>query len=100
MLKKVGIGCGALVAILGIAGAVFYFGWMVPPDAEEVCDNVARLTAQEAGVDVSTLPATLHAECVQGATTRPQYGLLPWVQRLKCTRDAATMDELRAGEGR
>lgn len=96
MGKKIAIGCGSIIGVVAAAVLIFYVGWLIPPDAEEVCDNVIRLSS-EARPDASEQAlAALRVQCIEGATTRPQYGKMPWVTSLKCQRDAASVEELRA----
>jgi hypothetical protein len=83
---------GAIVAVLGLAVAIFWFGWLSPPDAQDVCDNVARITKDATGVDV---PAKAKEECVQSASKAPDFGRAIWVKQLRCMRDAKNHDELQ-----
>jgi hypothetical protein len=84
---------GAIVGVLALAVAIFWFGWLSPPAAEDVCDNVARIAKDETGVE---LPAKAKDECVKSASKVPDFGRAVWVKQLKCMRDAKNRDELEA----
>jgi hypothetical protein len=83
---------GGIVATIIVAVIIFYLGWMRAPSAEEVCDNVAAITKKETGAD---LGAKAREECIR-RTHPPNAGLIPWVKRMKCTRDASSLHELEA----
>ena len=87
---------GILFLTILAAVAVFYVGWMRPPSGAAVCDNVARIMKKEANVEMS---ANDREVCIRDAETQPHYGIVPWVKRLKCTRDAETSAELKACQG-
>ncbi len=83
---------GGIFATLIAAVAIFYFGWLSPPSADSVCDNVVKLTVAEleskgAKAD-DAAKKSLEAKCTKVATTPPEFGKGPWVKRLKCMRDA------------
>ena len=61
-----------------------------------VCDNVARIMKKEANVDMS---AKDRDACIRDAETQPQFGIVPWVKRLECVRDAETSGDLKACDG-
>ena len=87
---------GTLFLTLFAAVAIFYIGWMRPPSGAAVCDNVARIMKKEANADMS---AKDREACIRDAETQPQFGLVPWVKRLKCVRDAETSADLKACDG-
>src|SRR5262245_5038382 len=97
-LKIVGGIIGALVA----AVAIFYFNWLSPPAAEDVCENVERVAKKEiedkAGVKEVSADATkeLRDDCMRRASNAPEFGRAIWVKRLKCMRDASDMPALKA----
>jgi hypothetical protein len=87
---------GVVFLTIFAAVAIFYVGWMRPPSGADVCDNVARIMKKEAHVEMG---AKDREACIRSAETKPQFGLIPWVKRLKCMRDAQTSTELAACEG-
>jgi hypothetical protein len=90
---------GILVTIV-LAALVFYIGWLRPPAPETVCENVEKVTVAElksAGVEASDAMKTeLREDCVKWASKQPEFGLIPWVEKLKCARDAESMAALEA----
>ncbi len=81
-----------IFATLVAAIAIFYFGWLSPPSAEAVCENVVKVSRAEleskgATASDETL-GKLETGCMSAATTEPEFGKGPWVKRLKCMRDA------------
>lgn len=84
---------GGIIGTIGLAIGVFYFGWLSPPSAQAVCDNVSRIVKAESGAD---LPATEAASCVRRASTPPEFGRAVWVKQLKCMRDAKSSKEVDA----
>ncbi len=98
----------ALKVIAGIFGtliaavAIFYIGWLRPPSADSVCENVVTLSVAEleskGGTAGDADKKTLEAECTRIATTPPEFGKGPWVKRLKCMRDAESFEALEACE--
>lgn len=44
------------------------------------------------------MPAEFMKECIAEYSKPPKYGRLPWVNRLKCVRDASTTSEMEACE--
>lgn len=93
---------GGIIATLLAAVAIFYFGWLSPPDPEDVCDNVMELTKKElqskGGSATDAQLAELRTQCIDRAGTAPEFGRGPWVKRLKCMRDAESFPELEACE--
>jgi hypothetical protein len=83
---------GGLFATLVLAIVIFYIGWMRPPSADKVCDNVEAITVAElasSGIDApKSAVAEVRASCEKWAGTPPEFGRLPWVAKLKCSRDA------------
>ena len=81
---------GVILLLLALAAFVFWFGWLKPPAAEDVCNNLAQLTEKESGAkwDDAT-----RKTCVEKFSKRPEFGLMPWVKRVKCVRDAKTLAE-------
>jgi hypothetical protein len=84
---------GGIIGTIILAVAVFYFGWLSPPAADDVCNNVVRIVKDETGIEA---PGELREECMQKASKAPEFGRAIWVKRLKCMRDAANKDELAA----
>ncbi|MCH9682089.1 MAG: hypothetical protein K0V04_11695 [Deltaproteobacteria bacterium] len=86
---------GGIFATLVAAVAIFYWGWLRPPPADAVCDNVARITGHErASTPQPPAPRQAHdshAECVARASRAPEFGRAVWVRQLECMRDAADM---------
>lgn len=97
MLKKILIGLGGFIAVLAVAAGIFWIGWLTPPSAEAVCDNLGKIAKQETGVDY---PEPLKASCVQSVSTPPKFGRLKWVSRLKCARDAQDIVALKTCDKR
>ena len=95
-LKIIGGILAALVALV----LVFYIGWLRPPAAEGVCENVEKLTLEEMKKQGMELPdaakKALHDECMDHATNAPEFGIGPWVVELKCARDAEDFAALEA----
>ena len=83
VLKVLGVVFGVIV--LGVC--IAYFALLSPPSAESVCNNVARITKKETGLD---LPEKVKTDCLQKAQKAPEFGRYPWVEQLKCMRDAET----------
>lgn len=81
---------GVIVVLLAAAGLVFWLGWLKPPAAQDVCDNVAKVMEKEgAKLDDAGMKA-----CVDRYSKRPEFGLMPWTKKLKCIRDAGSGAEL------
>ena len=91
---------GGILATLAAAVFIFWFGWLRPPSAKSVCDNVTKITRVElekTGASVSNEQlAELEKECVARASKAPEFGRGPWVKRLKCMRDAKDFEALKA----
>ncbi|MGH1341827.1 MAG: hypothetical protein ACRBN8_09765 [Nannocystales bacterium] len=90
---------GGIFATLIAAIAIFYFGWLSPPSADSVCENVvevskAELESKGAKATEETL-AQLEKGCIAAATKEPEFGKGPWVKRLKCMRDAKNYEVLQ-----
>ena len=92
-LRIVGAIIGALIASVVLAGAIFYFGWLMPPSPKSVCDNIARITEAETGLSFDKAATE---KCIANASERPRFGILPWVAQLKCMRDAKDRAALEA----
>jgi len=88
---------GFIVGAIGLAIFVFWFGWLRPPAAEDVCENVAKIMKKETNVEA---PAEFMKECVAVYSKPPEFGRVPWVKQLKCIRDAETASELDGCEKR
>ncbi len=86
---------GYIFGAIGLAIFVFWFGWLKAPDAKDVCDNVGKVMKKETGAEV---PAELMTQCVAEYSKAPEFGRLPWVNRLKCIRDADSMNAIEACE--
>lgn len=110
MLKKIGIGFVLLFATGAAAVAIFWFGWLTPPDATAVCDNVDRVVEADADALIRKrdLPKALvdealgkakqetHAHCERFSTKKPlMLAQAIWVKRLECMRDADDMGALK-----
>ncbi len=80
---------GGVLLLAGAAG-VFYVGWLVPPDAEDVCANVADLMKEEG--DYMGIVET--DRCVTRMRTPPRFGKMPWVKELKCIESAESLAEV------
>ncbi len=95
---------GGIVLTLVLAIVVFYIGWLLPPSADKVCDNVEKVTIAELkskGIDVpDAMKTELRKDCKKWATKRPEFGVAVWVKQLKCARDAENMSELEACKGK
>ena len=91
---------GGILATLVVAGGVFYVGWLRPPAPEAVCDNVEKLTLAELkaqGIEASDAMKTeMRKDCEKWASKRPEFGIGPWVKKLKCARDAESIAALDA----
>jgi hypothetical protein len=83
---------GAIILTLVAAVAIFYFGWLSPPAADSVCDNVGRIFKEKTGVDY---PPDEREKCMQRAEKAPEFGRAVWVKRLECMRDAADFEALQ-----
>jgi len=88
---------GIIVLLLVVAAGVFWIGWLTPPDAEDVCDNVSALMEKEAGAKLDDAART---QCVARYSKAPEFGRMPWVARLKCVRDAESLDAVKTCEKR
>lgn len=81
-----------IFATLLAAVAIFWFGWLSPPSAESVCENVVKVSKAEleskGGKASAEIVKKLETECTKAASTPPEFGRGPWVKRLKCMRDA------------
>jgi hypothetical protein len=82
---------GGIIGTLALAVAVFWFGWLSPPAADDVCNNVGRILEEDSGI---AFPAKLREECMQRATKAPEFGRAIWVKQLKCMRDASNKSQL------
>ena len=82
---------GGIIAVVVAAVLVVYFGWLSPPDAESVCNNMARIVKDEKGIE---LPDQARDDCLRRASKAPEFGRAVWVAELKCLRDARTSDDL------
>jgi hypothetical protein len=93
---------GGIAATLVAAVVIFYVGWLSPPSADSVCDNIMRLTKAElaeGGAEPSDADLSQFRQaCIADVGKEPEFGRLPWVRRLKCMRDAENMDGLQACE--
>jgi hypothetical protein len=91
---------GGIFATLAAAVLIFWFGWLRPPSAKSVCDNVVQITKSELGKSGASVSddqlGELEKECVARASTPPKFGRAPWVKRLKCMRDAKDFEGLNA----
>ena len=83
---------GGIFATLLAAIAIFYFGWLSPPSAESVCENVVKVSRAELEAKGETAAedtlSQLEERCMSAASKEPEFGRGPWVKRLKCMRDA------------
>jgi hypothetical protein len=82
---------GGVVGAVVLAVVVLYLGWLSPPSAESVCDNMAAIIKNESGVD---FPRGDRDDCVRRASKAPEFGRAIWVAELKCIRDAKSSKEL------
>ncbi|NUP06388.1 MAG: hypothetical protein HOW73_10055 [Polyangiaceae bacterium] len=89
-MKKVLLGLGVLVGLLGLAAFVFWFGWLRAPSPEEVCANLSEVMKKETGVD----PKGFDKDCVK-KTQPPEFGRLPYAKRMKCLRDAKSAADIK-----
>ena len=81
---------GIIVVLIALAGAVFWIGWLKPPAAEDVCDNIGKVMEKEgAKLDEAGMKA-----CIDRYSRKPEFGLMPWTKKLKCLRDAGSAAEL------
>jgi hypothetical protein len=112
-VKKVLIVFGMLITTLVAAAAIFWFGWLTPPDSTEVCTNVDaiidkdghKLMKGKAGelpkglADQALKQAKKAASdhCKRFSTEKPlMLAQAVWVKRLKCMRDARDIGALEA----
>ena len=86
---------GYIVGAIGLAIFVFWFGWLRAPAASDVCDNVAKIMKKETG---SEMPAEFTKACIDEYSREPEFGRVPWVNKLKCIRDAESMAEMEKCE--
>lgn len=87
---------GIIVLLLAVAVGVFWVGWLRPPPAEDVCDNLASLTEKETQVKWGDAE---RQECIKKFSTPPEFGLMPWVKRVKCVRDAGSLADVEKCRG-
>lgn len=81
---------GIIVGLLVVAVFVFWLGWLKPPAAQDVCDNVATLMEKEgAKLDDAGMKA-----CVDRYSKQPEFGIMPWTKKLKCIRDAGSLADV------
>jgi hypothetical protein len=91
---------GGIVTTLVAAAAIFYFGWLSPPAAADVCDNVERIAREEAtakvgkGKHADAGAEAVRGQCMTRAEKAPEFGRAVWVKRLVCMRDAPDMSGL------
>jgi hypothetical protein len=83
---------GGVVVAVVLAVIVLYLGWLSPPSADSVCDNMADILKNESGVD---FPQKDRDDCVRRASKAPEFGRALWVAELKCIRDAKSSKELQ-----
>ena len=83
---------GGIVTAVVLAVVVLYLGWLSPPSAESVCDNMTKIITGETGLD---LPQKDRDDCMRRASKAPEFGRAVWVAELKCIRDAKSSTELR-----
>ena len=89
---------GGVIGSVVLAVIVLYLGWLSPPSAESVCDNMAKIVKNESGVD---FPQNGRDDCLRRASNAPEFGRAVWVAELKCIRDAKSSKELeQCGEKR
>ncbi|MEX1362388.1 MAG: hypothetical protein AB1Z98_04635 [Nannocystaceae bacterium] len=79
---------GIIVLLLVVAAAVFWFGWVKAPPAQDVCDNISAVMEKEAG---SKLDDGSMKECIARYSKTPEFGMMPWSKKLKCLRDADSL---------
>ena len=88
-MKKLTITLGSIAA----AVAVFWFGWLMPPDLEQVCGNVVALSQPEL-TDQSPEAAT--ELCLEGLSKGRLEGQIDYVKRVECAGAAQTVEQLEA----
>lgn len=86
---------GGIFGVLGLAVFVFWFGWLRAPAASDVCDNVVKVMKKETGSDA---PEAFVKECIARYSREPEFGKMPWVKRLKCVRDADSINAMKTCE--
>lgn len=86
---------GFIIVFLVVAAFVVWLGWLKPPAAEDVCGNVSTLMEKEMG---SKLDDAAMKECVTKYSRQPEYGVAPWVEKLKCIRDAESLADAQKCE--
>ena len=86
---------GIIVVLIVVAAFVFWIGWIKPPAAEDVCDNVSALMEKEMG---SKLDDAAMKECVTKYSREPEFGLMPWTKKLKSIRDAESLADAQKCE--
>lgn len=83
---------GGIIGILIAAVAIFWLGWLSPPSADDVCDNVVSVTKaeleKEGGAPSDAALGELRTKCEKRASKAPEFGRGVWVKQLKCMRDA------------
>ena len=81
---------GSIVALIGFAVLVFWFGWLRAPAPEKVCEHLADLASKESGKE---MPAMLMQDCV-ASLQPPKFGKIHYVKQMKCLRSAKSSADL------
>lgn len=91
---------GGIFGTIVLLGVIGYFAVLHPPAPEAVCDNVEKLSLAELksqGIDApDAMKAEMRKDCEKWASKRPEFGIGPWVKKLKCARDAESFSALEA----
>ena len=93
-MKKVLLVLGIVIGALGLAGLVFWVGWLRAPDGAAVCENVVKVMSEEKDLK-DAVKEKAKKDC-EARAQPPKYGRLNWVKQMKCMRDAASKSELDA----
>ena len=89
-LRLIGIVIGVIVGLIALAFGVFWFGWLRAPAPQDVCDHVSEIYEEEIG---QVMPEPAEKECIDRLAP-PEFGKLPYAEKMKCMMDAQTSREL------
>lgn len=99
-LKIIGGVLGGLIVLIGLAATIFYFGWLKEPPRDEVCNNTVKLLLSEYKGEVATAAEPgVRKQCMEMQKSI-FTGQIPWVESLKCMRDAKDLAGLKACDKR
>jgi hypothetical protein len=81
---------GTIVGVIVAAVLIFWLGWLRAPSPESVCDHMSEVLEKEAGV---ALPEADKQDCMRRFQP-PEFGRMPYVQRMKCVKNAESLDAI------